>query len=69
LAQARYQYLLAELQLKRDAGTLTAQDLYRTAQWFVPPASATPDAKATTGGTRIDIQSTPTGVVIRSSPQ
>jgi len=38
LARARYQYLLAELQLKRAAGTLTPQDLYEIAQWFVPSA-------------------------------
>lgn len=36
LARARYQYLLAQLQLQHAAGILTAQDLYAMAQWFVP---------------------------------
>ena len=36
LARARYQYLLADLQLKKAAGILTAQDLYATARWFTP---------------------------------
>jgi protease secretion system outer membrane protein len=36
LARARYQYLLANLQLKRAAGILTPQDLYEIAQRFVP---------------------------------
>jgi protease secretion system outer membrane protein len=38
LARARYQYLLAELQLKRAAGILTPEDLFGIAQWFVPSA-------------------------------
>ncbi|MFL9903369.1 TolC family outer membrane protein [Paraburkholderia fungorum] len=46
LAQARYQYLLAALQLKRAAGILTPQDLLEIAQWFVPPNQETPLAKA-----------------------
>lgn len=37
LAHARYQHLLARLQLDHAAGTLTAQNLYDMAQWFVPP--------------------------------
>lgn len=39
LARARYQYLTAELQLKRAAGILTPQDLFETAQWFAPSAA------------------------------
>src|ERR1700684_2771905 len=46
LAHARYQYLLANLQLKRAAGILTPQDLLEIAQWFVPPNQETPLAKA-----------------------
>ncbi|MFM0142926.1 TolC family outer membrane protein [Paraburkholderia sp. RL18-085-BIA-A] len=38
LARTRYQFLLAELQLKRAAGILSPQDLYGIAQWFVPTA-------------------------------
>jgi protease secretion system outer membrane protein len=38
LARTRYQYLLAELQLKRAAGILTPEDLFGIAQWFVPSA-------------------------------
>lgn len=37
LARARYQHVLARLQLDHAAGTLTAQNLYDMAQWFVPP--------------------------------
>lgn len=37
LSRARYQYLLADLQLRHAAGILTAQDLYQMAQWFEPP--------------------------------
>jgi protease secretion system outer membrane protein len=45
LSRARYQYLLADLQLKHGAGILTAQDLYEMAQWFDPPHPAAPIAK------------------------
>jgi outer membrane protein, protease secretion system len=38
LARARYQYLLADLQLRHAVGILTASDLYDMAKWFVPPA-------------------------------
>ena len=48
LARARYQYLLASLQLQHAAGILTAQDLYGMAQWFVPSGAATPMAQAVT---------------------
>jgi protease secretion system outer membrane protein len=46
LARARYQYLIASLELRHAAGTLTAQDLYEMARWFVPPAAVTPVATA-----------------------
>jgi protease secretion system outer membrane protein len=45
LSRARYQYLLADLQLRHAAGILTAQDLYQMAQWFEPPQSTAPVAK------------------------
>ena len=45
LARARYQYLLASLQLQHAAGILTAQDLYQMAQWFVPTGATAPMAK------------------------
>jgi len=41
LARARYQYLLADLQLKHAAGILSAADLYDMAKWFVPPEHVT----------------------------
>lgn len=47
LARARYQYLIADLQLRHAAGTLTASDLYDMAKSFVPPADA--NAIAATG--------------------
>ncbi|MDH6147171.1 MULTISPECIES: TolC family outer membrane protein [Paraburkholderia] len=46
LARARFQYLQADLQLKRAAGILTPQDLYEMAQWFMPPDQSAPLAKA-----------------------
>jgi outer membrane protein, protease secretion system len=36
LARARYQYMIASLQLKHAAGTLSEQDLFELAKWFVP---------------------------------
>jgi outer membrane protein, protease secretion system len=45
LTRARYQYLLANLQLKYAAGILTAQDLYQMAQWFVPSSAAAQASK------------------------
>lgn len=36
LAKARYQYLLATLQLRKAAGILTAEDLYDVSKWFMP---------------------------------
>ncbi|RAR60481.1 protease secretion system outer membrane protein [Paraburkholderia unamae] len=36
LARARYQYMIASLQLKRAAGILNEQDLYVLADWFRP---------------------------------
>jgi protease secretion system outer membrane protein len=44
LARARYQHLLAGLQLAHAAGTLTAQNLYEMAQWFVPSGEQSPPA-------------------------
>lgn len=41
LARARYQYLLADLQLKHAAGILSAENLYEMAKWFVPPEHVT----------------------------
>jgi protease secretion system outer membrane protein len=37
LARARYQYLLADLQLKHAAGVLSSDNLFDMAKWFVPP--------------------------------
>ncbi|WP_424061625.1 TolC family outer membrane protein [Paraburkholderia sp.] len=45
LAHARYQYLLADLQLKHAAGVLRAQDLYEEAQWFLPTNQTVSTAK------------------------
>jgi protease secretion system outer membrane protein len=39
LARARYQYLQADLELKHDAGVLTADNLFDMAKWFVPPTN------------------------------
>jgi protease secretion system outer membrane protein len=36
LAKARYQYLLATLQLRKAAGVLTAENLYDVSKWFIP---------------------------------
>ncbi|ADG19415.1 type I secretion outer membrane protein, TolC family [Paraburkholderia atlantica] len=53
LAHARYQFLLAELQLKHAAGILTEQDLVEIAQSFVPPGQAAPLANAVVPTARI----------------
>ncbi|NVI07379.1 TolC family outer membrane protein [Paraburkholderia youngii] len=53
LAHARYQFLLAELQLKHAAGILTEQDLVEIAQSFVPPAQAAPLANAVVPTARV----------------
>jgi protease secretion system outer membrane protein len=42
LARARYQYMIASLQLKHQAGILGEQDLADLSKWFAP--SATPIA-------------------------
>ena len=39
LARARYQYMIASLQLKHAAGTLSEQDLFELARWFIPSAA------------------------------
>lgn len=39
LARARYQYMVANLQLKHAAGVLTEDDLFQLAKWFVPNAA------------------------------
>lgn len=39
LAKARYQYMIASLQLRHAAGILNAQDLYELAKWFTPDAA------------------------------
>ncbi|SAL12444.1 TolC family type I secretion outer membrane protein [Caballeronia udeis] len=52
LARARYQYLIADLQLRHAVGSLTADDLYDMAKWFVPPAqvaTAMSDSTSPTG--------------------
>ncbi|HKR47628.1 MAG TPA: TolC family outer membrane protein [Paraburkholderia sp.] len=36
LAKARYQYMIASLQLKHAAGTLNEQDLFELSKWFTP---------------------------------
>jgi outer membrane protein, protease secretion system len=36
LAKARYQYMIASLQLKHAAGILNEQDLYDLSKWFAP---------------------------------
>ncbi|MCG5075610.1 TolC family outer membrane protein [Paraburkholderia tagetis] len=41
LARARYQYMIASLQLKLAAGILNEQDLYAMAEWFKPDSGAT----------------------------
>jgi protease secretion system outer membrane protein len=46
LARARYQFLLADLQLKHAAGILTEEDLVEIAHSFVAPAQAAPLANA-----------------------
>ncbi|MFL9922587.1 TolC family outer membrane protein [Paraburkholderia fungorum] len=45
LARARYEHLIANLQLKHAAGILTAEDLYDMARWFVPYTRVTPIAR------------------------
>jgi len=69
LARARYDYLQADLELRHDAGTLTAQDLYKIAQSFVPPAGVTPGAKVTTGATGVEVHSNAPVVEIHSGTQ
>lgn len=38
LARARYQYMIASLQLRHAAGILNEQDLYDLSKWFTPDA-------------------------------
>jgi protease secretion system outer membrane protein len=38
LAQARYNYLLAQLRLRYDAGVLSLDDLQKLARYFKPAA-------------------------------
>ena len=47
LARARYQYMIASLQLKQAAGILTEADLFDLSRWFAPADQVTPIAKIT----------------------